>query len=140
MFKVFVVSFECWRFLLLLLMLKVTILILGCSKFLLLVLDVESSYFYSWILKVLTLVLGCWKFLLLLLDAEGLWFLIFCLFAYIKEKWCENSILFRSWLYKFSLTYNDERFMKGDFWMIIMLHMFLFCVWTFFMTFVVFML
>jgi hypothetical protein len=140
MFKVFVVSFECWRFLLLLLMLKVTILILGCWKFLLLVLDVESSYFYSWILKVLTLVLGCWKFLLLLLDAEGLWFLIFCLFAYIKEKWCENSILFRSWLYKFNLTYNDERFMKGDFWMIIMLHMFLFCVWTFFMTFVVFML
>jgi len=25
------------------------------------------------------------------------------------------SILFKSWLYRFSLTYNDERFKKGDF-------------------------
>jgi hypothetical protein len=37
------------------------------------------------------------------------------------------SILFKIWLYKFSLTYNDERFMKGDFLMIIMLHMSFFC-------------
>jgi hypothetical protein len=35
--------------------------------------------------KVLTFVLGCWRFLFL--DVEGLWFIVFCLFAYIKEKW-----------------------------------------------------
>jgi hypothetical protein len=33
------------------------------------------------------------------------------------------SMLFKSWLYKFNLTYNGERFIKGDFLMIIMLHM-----------------
>jgi hypothetical protein len=59
----------------------------------------------------------CWRFLLLLLDAKGLWFLIFFLFAYIIKRNDVNiySILFKSWLYKFSLTYNDERFMKSDF-------------------------
>jgi hypothetical protein len=40
-------------------MLKVVALIFGCSKFLLLVLDVESSYSDFWILKVLTFVFGC---------------------------------------------------------------------------------
>jgi hypothetical protein len=57
MLKVFIVSFECWRFLLILLdvegpyfyflMLKVIVYTFGCSKFLLLVLDVESSFSYS---------------------------------------------------------------------------------------------
>jgi hypothetical protein len=32
-------------------------------------------------------------------------------------------ILFKNWLYKFNFTYNDERFMKGDFLMIIILHL-----------------
>jgi hypothetical protein len=120
-FKVFVIVFECWRFLLFLLdvegsyfyflMLKVITLTLGCSKFLLLVLDVKSSCFYFWILKVPTFVIGCWRFLLL--DVEGLWFLVFYLFSYIKKNDVKiYSILFKSWLYKFSLTYNDERFMK----------------------------
>jgi len=40
-------------------MLKVLALTLVCSKFLFLVLDVESSCSYSWILKVLTFVFGC---------------------------------------------------------------------------------
>ncbi len=43
---------SCFYFL----MLKVIDLTLGCSKFLLLVLDVESSYSNIWILKVLTFV------------------------------------------------------------------------------------
>jgi hypothetical protein len=89
-----------------------------------LVLNVESSYSYSWILKVITFVFGCWRFLLLLLDVEDFLLLVFCLFAYIKEKWCENIFhLFINWLYKFSLIYNNERSMKGDFLMIITLHM-----------------
>jgi hypothetical protein len=55
MLKVFVVSFECWRFLLILL-------------------DVEGSFFYFLMLKVITFTLGCLKFLLLLLDIEGFYF------------------------------------------------------------------
>jgi len=43
---------SCFYFL----MLKVIDLTLGCSKVLLLVLDVECSYFNIWILKVLTFV------------------------------------------------------------------------------------
>jgi hypothetical protein len=88
------------------LMLKVIALTLGCSKFLLLVLDVESSCFYSWILKV------CVDF----------WYFVY-LHTLKKNDVKIYSILFKSWLYKFNLTYNDERFMKGDFFMIIMLHM-----------------
>ncbi len=104
------------------LMLKVITLTLGCSKFLLLVLDVKSFCSYFWILKVFTFVIGCWRFLLL--DVEVLWFLVFYLFSYIKKIDVKiYSILFKSWLYKFSLTYNDERFMKGDFLIIIMLEM-----------------
>jgi hypothetical protein len=45
-----------------------------------------------------------------------------------------------SWLYKFNLTYNDERFMKGDFFNDNHVTYVLFCVWTFVMTFVAFML
>jgi len=60
---------------------------------------------------------GCWKFLLLLLDVKGLWFFIdfFICIYYLKNDVNIYSILFKSWLYKFSLTYNDERFMKTDF-------------------------
>ncbi len=46
-------------------MLKVIALTFGCSKFLLLVLDVASSCSYTWILKVLTT---------LFLDVEGFCF------------------------------------------------------------------
>jgi hypothetical protein len=118
------------------LMLKVINLIFGCSKFLLLVLHVESFCFYFWILNVLTFVFGCWRFSFLLLDVESFcsWMLKVCdswssVYLHI---WKINDvkiyfILFKSWLYKFSLTYNDERFMKGDFLMIIMLHMFCLC-------------
>jgi hypothetical protein len=93
--KVFVVCFECWRFIFILLdvegfyfyvlMFKVIILILKCSKFLLLIFNVQSYCFYFWISKVITFILGCWRFLLVLSDVEGLWFLIFYLFAYIKK-------------------------------------------------------
>jgi len=141
MFKVFVVSFlmlkvlahtfGCWRFLLLLFdvkgysfyswLFKVLIFGFKCWKFLLLFLDIEGSYFCFWMFKVFALILRCWKFLLL--DVKGLWFLVLCLLACIYLKWCENIFLFKSWLYKFSLTYYDERFMNCDFSMIIMLHM-----------------
>jgi len=84
-------------------------------------------------LKVFALILGYWRFLLLFLDVEGLWFLVFCLFAFFfKNSVKIYSILFRIRLYKFSLTYNDEKFMKGDFLMIIVLHMSCFvfeCLW-----------
>jgi hypothetical protein len=58
MLKVFVSAFRCGRFLSLVFMLKVIALILGCSKFVLLVSGVESSCSYSWILKVFTLFLN----------------------------------------------------------------------------------
>ncbi len=113
---------------------KVLTFIFGCLKFLLLVLDVESYCFYSWILKVLTFVLGCWRFLLLFLDVEGCYFYSWMLkvcdswsFVYLhilkKNDVKLYSILFRGWLYKFTLSYNDERFMKGEILMIIMLHL-----------------
>jgi len=41
-------------------------------------------------------------------------------------------------LYKFSLTYSDEKFMKGVFFNDNHVTYVLFCVWTFMMTFVVF--
>jgi len=90
-------------------MLKVLALTFRYWRFLLLFLDVESnSYFYSWMLKVC----DSWSFI----------------YLHILKKNDVKiySILFRNWLYKFNLTYNDERFMKGDFLMIIMLHMFCF--------------
>jgi len=102
-----------------------------CSYFL----DVECSYFYFWMLKVITFTLWCWKFLLLVLNVESSYFLFWILkvcvnswsFVYLhilkKNDVKIYSILFRNWLYKFSLIYNDEIFMKGDFLMIIMLHM-----------------
>jgi hypothetical protein len=133
--KVFVFAFECWRFLFILLdvegsyfyflMLKVITFTLGFSKNLLLILDVESFWSYSWILKVITFVLRCWRFLFLFLDVESLcWLLVFFYLHILKKNDVEiYYIIFKSWLYKFSLTYNDERFMKGDFLMIIMLHM-----------------
>ncbi len=112
MFKTLIFGFRCW-------------------KFLLLFLDIEGFYFCSWMLKVLALTFKCWRFLLL--DVEGLWFLVFCLFAFFfKNNVKTYSILFIVWLYKFSLTYNDEKFMKGDFLMIIVLHMSCFvfeCLW-----------
>jgi hypothetical protein len=144
MLKVLAHTFGCWRFLFLFFDMKGYCSNFECSKFLLLFIDVKSSYSYSWILKVLTFVFGCWRFLFLLLDVEGfyfwmlrvltfilgcwrLWLLVFCLFAYILKNDVKiYSILFRSWLYKFSLTCNHERFMKGVFLMIIMLHMFCF--------------
>jgi hypothetical protein len=52
MLKVFVFSFECWRFLLI-------------------VLDVEGFYFYFLIWKVIALILECSKFLLLFLDVKS---------------------------------------------------------------------
>jgi hypothetical protein len=71
MLKVFVVSFECGRFLLIffniegsyfhLLMLKVITPTLRCSKFLLLVLDVESPCSYSWYWRFLLLLFLCYK-------------------------------------------------------------------------------
>jgi hypothetical protein len=75
-------------------MLKV--IALGCSKFLLLVLDVENFCSYSSILKVLTFVLGCCRFLLLFLDVEGFyfWMLKVYLFTYIKKTLCENIFHF----------------------------------------------
>ncbi len=82
--KIFTLTFECWRFLLILLdvegsyfyflMFKVIALTLECLKFLLLVLNVESFCFYFWILKVFAFVLGCWRFLLLFLNVEGSYF------------------------------------------------------------------
>ncbi len=124
--KVLVFAFECWKFLLIL---------FGCWMFLLLFLDVKGYYFYSLMLKVLTFGFKCWKFLLSFLDIEGFyfyyWMLKVCVnswsFVYLhilkKNDVKIYSILFRNWLYKFSLIYNDEIFMKGDFLMIIMLHM-----------------
>jgi hypothetical protein len=154
--------FRCWRFLLLFFdvkgycfyswMLNVLIFCFRCWKFLFLLLDIESFCFYFWILKVITFVLGCWRFLLLFLNVEVFCFWMLKVFTfilgcrrfvilgllficiYIKKNDAKiYSILFKSWLYKFSLIYNDERFMKGGFLMIIMLHMFCF-VWTFVMT------
>jgi len=159
MLKVLAHIFGCWRFLLLLFDVKGYCFYFLCSKFLLLVLDVESSCSYSWILKVFIFVLGCWRFLLLnvdlfyfyswMLKVYDSWFL-FYLHMLKKNDVKIYSILFKSCLYKFNLTYNDERFMKGDFFMIIMLQMFFFFFfnifvdfffffWTFVMTFVVFM-
>jgi len=157
--KVFGLTFECWRFWLFVLnveescshfwMLKVLTFTFGCSKFLFLVLDVENSCSYSWILKVFIFVLRCWRFLLLLLDVEGFCFWMLKVYDYwsfiflhiLKKNDVKiYSILFRSWLYKYSLTYNNERFMKGDFLMINHVTYVLFYVWTFVMTFVVFML
>jgi len=73
-------------------------------------------------LKVFTF--GCWRFLLLFLDLKvyDSWSFVY-LDIFLKNDVRIYSILFKSCLYKFSLTYNDERFMKGDFLMIIMLHM-----------------
>ncbi len=85
-------------------MLKVHALILRCWKFF--ILNVKGFYFYSWMLKVCV---DSWTFVYL--------------HRLKKNDVKIYSILFRSWLYKFSLTYNNERFMKGDFLMIIMLHM-----------------
>jgi hypothetical protein len=67
---------------------------------------------------------GCWRFLLLFLDLKvcDSWSFVYLDF-FLKNDVRIYSILFKSCLYKFSLTYNDERFMKGDFLMIIMLHM-----------------
>jgi hypothetical protein len=91
MFKVLTFGFRYWKFLLL---------------------NVEGSYVYTYMLKVFAL--RCWRFWLLLLDVESLWFLVFCLFAYIKKNDVKiYFILLRSWLYKFTLIYNDEKFMKG---------------------------
>ncbi len=90
--KVFVLTFECWRYLLILLdvegfyfyllilkgyhsyswMLKVLIFGFKCWKFLLLFLKIEGSYFCSWMLKVLVITFKCWRFLLL--DVEGSYF------------------------------------------------------------------
>jgi len=133
--KVYALAFECWRFLLFLFnmkgycsyswMFKVLTFVFRCWKFLLLLLDIEGFYLF----------IRCWRFLFLLLDVEGFcfWMLKVCdswSFVYLhilkKNDVKIYSILFRSWLYKFSLIYNDERFMKGDFLMIIMLHMFCF--------------
>ncbi len=140
--KVLTHTFKCWSSYFYFLMLQVIDFILRCSMFLLLVLDVEISCSCFWILKVLTFVswkfkvlaltFRCWRFLLL--DVESFYFYSWMLrvcdswsFVYLhtlkKNDVKIYSILFRSWLYKFSLTYNDERFMKGDFLMIIMLHM-----------------
>jgi hypothetical protein len=94
--KVFTLAFECWMFLFFsnvegayfyFLMWKVIVLILGCSKFLLLVLDVESFCYYSWILKVPTFVLGCWRFLLLLLHVEGFCFWMLKVLIFILGCW-----------------------------------------------------
>jgi hypothetical protein len=106
--KVFVVSFECWRFLLILLdvegfyfyflMLKFIAFILKCLKFLLLVLNVESACSYLWILKVLTFVLGCWRFLLLDVHQNYVYKIIFSQ-KYLKLEFnllnCKHNI----WLY-----------------------------------------
>jgi hypothetical protein len=116
-------------------MLKVFAHTFGCWMFLLLLLDVKGYYFYSLMLKVLTFGFKCWKFLLFFLDIESFyfyyWMLKVCVnfwsFVYLhilkKNDVKIYFILFRNWLYKFSLIYNDEIFMKGDFLMIIMLHM-----------------
>jgi hypothetical protein len=72
-------------------------------KFFILFLDIEGFYFCSWMLKV------C--------DS---WFFVY-LHILKKNDVKIYSILFRSLLYKFNLIYNDERFLKGDFLMIIML-------------------
>jgi hypothetical protein len=146
MLKVFAHTFGCWKFLLLLfdvkgyyysysLMFKLLTFSFKCWKFFILFLDIEGFYFCSWMLKVLTLTFRCWRFLLL--DVEGFYFYFWMLkvcdswsFVYLhilkKNDVKIYSTLFRSWLYKFNFTCNDERFMKGDFLMIIMLHMFCF--------------
>ncbi len=143
--KVFAHTFGCWRFLLLLfyvkgycfysLMFKVFTFGFKCWKFLLLLSDIEGFYFCSWMLKVLALTIRCWRFLLLNVIGSYFysWMLKVCdfwSFVYLhilKKNDVEiYSILFRSWLYKFSLTYNDEIFLKGDL-MIIILHMSFFC-------------
>jgi hypothetical protein len=109
----------------------------GCWRFLLLLFNVKGYCSYSWMFKVFTFVFKCWKFLFLLLNIEGSYFYSWMLkvcdswsFVYLhilkKNDVKIYSILFESWLYKFILTYNDERFMKGDFLMIIMLNMFCF--------------
>jgi len=104
MFKVCTFGFRCWKFLFLFLDIEGFYFILECWRFLLLLLDVEGYYFYSWMLKVC----DYWSFVYM---------------HFLKKMmWKKKSILFKSCLYKFNLTYNDERFMKGDLWMIIMLH------------------
>jgi hypothetical protein len=52
-------------------MLKVIAFTLGCSKFLLLVLNVESSYSYFWILKVFTFALALYGFEIVCINIEG---------------------------------------------------------------------
>ncbi len=134
--------FGCWRFLLLLFdvrgyysyfwMFKILTFGFRCWKLLFLFLDIEGSYFCFWMLKVFSLTPRCWRFLLL--DVEDScfysWMLKVCdfwSFVYLhilkKNDVKIYFILFKSWLYKFNLTYNDGRFMKDDFLMIIMLHM-----------------
>jgi len=84
-------------------------------------------------LKVLVLILGYWRFLLLFLDVEGFcfWMLKVCdfwsfVYLHMFKKMMWKYIPFYLEvinLVLFSLIYNDKRFMKGDFLMIIMLHM-----------------
>jgi hypothetical protein len=152
MLKVFVVSFECWRFLLILLdiegsyfyflmlkgyyfyfwMFKVLIFGFRCWKFLFILLDIEGSYFCSSMLKVHVLIIKCWNFLLL--DVEGSYFYSWmlkvcdcCSFVYLhilKKNYVKiYSIYLKVDCTSLVWTYNDEKFMKGDLLMISMLHM-----------------
>jgi hypothetical protein len=103
--KAFVFALGSWRFLSLLFK-KLKVFAFECWRFLLFLLNVQGFCSYFWMLKVC----DSWSFV----------------YLHILKKNDVKiySILFRSWM--FSLTSNDERFMKGDFLMIIMLNMFCF--------------
>jgi hypothetical protein len=58
-------------------MLKVIAFTLGCLKLLLLVLDVESSCSYSWILKVFTFVLDVEGFCFWMLKVCDFWSFVY---------------------------------------------------------------
>jgi hypothetical protein len=96
-----------------------------------LLLNVECVCCFFWMLKVFVYIFGCWRFLHLLFDVKGCFWMLkvcdfwsFVYFHILKKNDVKiYSILLKSWLFKFSLIYIDERFMKGDFLMIIMLHM-----------------
>jgi hypothetical protein len=71
----FVLSFECSKFLLFILNLKVLAHTFECWRFWLLFFDVKGYCFYFWMLKVFTFGFSqCWKFLFLFLDIEASYF------------------------------------------------------------------
>jgi len=113
MLKVFVVSFEYLRFLLLLFdvegycfyfwMFKVFTFGFRCWKFLFLLLNIEGSYFCFWMLNVLALIFKCWRFLLLDVHQNYVYKVRFFqkyLKFYFNLPHCKHNILLYLQVYK----------------------------------------